>query len=95
MATTIVCDGGVEEAGGGKGDVDGCDGERSLDHLPAALLETIMTKLDVASLCSLASTCKTLKSCVTRVLTFTPNFHVFVSSRQHLSPFTSIDSDFV
>jgi hypothetical protein len=27
----------------------------------------------------LASTCKTLKSCVTRVLTFTPNFHIFVS----------------
>jgi hypothetical protein len=25
----------------------------------------------------LASTCKTLKSCVTRVLTFTPNFHIF------------------
>uniref|UniRef100_A0A1J3HV28 F-box/LRR-repeat protein 10 n=1 Tax=Noccaea caerulescens TaxID=107243 RepID=A0A1J3HV28_NOCCA len=69
MSTTnIVCDGG---------DVDGCDGERSLDLLPAALLETIMTKLDVASLCSLASTCKTLRSCVTRVLTFTPNFHVF------------------
>uniref|UniRef100_A0A1J3JZP2 F-box/LRR-repeat protein 10 n=1 Tax=Noccaea caerulescens TaxID=107243 RepID=A0A1J3JZP2_NOCCA len=69
MSTTnIVCDGGG---------VDGCDGERSLDLLPAALLETIMTKLDVASLCSLASTCKTLRSCVTRVLTFTPNFHVF------------------
>ncbi|KAJ4876860.1 F-box/LRR-repeat protein 10 [Raphanus sativus] len=48
-----------------------------LDMLPAALLETIMTKLDVASLCSLASTCKTLKSCVTRVLTFAPNFHLF------------------
>ncbi|CAH8373164.1 unnamed protein product [Eruca vesicaria subsp. sativa] len=56
------------------GDVDSCDG---LFMLPSALLETIMTKLDVASLCSLASTCKTLKSCVTRVLTFTPNFHVF------------------
>lgn len=54
-----------------------------LDMLPAALLETIMTKLDVASLCSLASTCKTLKSCVTRVLTFAPNFHLFVS----LSPY--------
>lgn len=66
--TTVVC-----------GDVEGCDGEISLDLLPAALLETIMTKLDVASLCSLASTCKTLKSCVTRVLTFTPNFHIFVS----------------
>ncbi|EOA30060.1 hypothetical protein CARUB_v10013167mg [Capsella rubella] len=65
--TTVVC-----------GDAEGCDDERrSLDLLPAALLETIMTKLDVASLCSLASTCKTLKSCVTRVLTFTPNFHVF------------------
>ncbi|CAA7021977.1 unnamed protein product [Microthlaspi erraticum] len=69
MATTnVVCDGG---------DVDGCGGERSLDLLPAALLETIMTKLDVASLCSIASTCRTLRSCVTRVLTFTPNFHVF------------------
>lgn len=68
------------------GDVDGCDMERSLDLLPAALLETIMTKLDVPSLCSLASTCKTLQSCVTRVLTFTPNFHVLVSSR-FLSPY--------
>ncbi|CDY26793.1 BnaC09g09200D [Brassica napus] len=65
MATTAVLD------------VDGFDEERSLDMLPAALLETIMTKLDVASLCSLASTCKTLKSCVSRVLTFTPNFHLF------------------
>ncbi|KAL0694255.1 hypothetical protein Bca4012_061435 [Brassica carinata] len=70
MAATVV-------RNGGGGDVDGCDVERSLDMLPAALLETIMTKLDVASLCSLASTCKTLKSCATRVLTFTPNFHVF------------------
>ncbi|CAF2038221.1 hypothetical protein YC2023_105894 [Brassica napus] len=65
MATTVVLD------------ADGFDEERSLDMLPAALLETIMTKLDVASLCSLASTCKTLKSCVSRVLTFTPNFHLF------------------
>ncbi|CAH2051508.1 unnamed protein product [Thlaspi arvense] len=73
MESIVVCDGGVE----GGGDVDGCDGEGSLVMLPAALLETIMTKLDVASLCSLASTCKTLNSCVTRVLTFTPNFHIF------------------
>ncbi|CAN8271306.1 unnamed protein product [Cochlearia groenlandica] len=67
--TTVVCD-------GGGGDVDGCDVDRSLDLLPTALLETIMTKLDVANLCSLASTCKSLKSCVARVLTFAPNFHV-------------------
>ncbi|XP_010526880.1 PREDICTED: F-box/LRR-repeat protein 10 [Tarenaya hassleriana] len=62
---------------GGRGDCGRCDGGRNLDLLPAALLETVMTKLDVASLCSLASTCRTLRSCVSRVLTFAPNFHIF------------------
>ncbi|KAG8644105.1 hypothetical protein MANES_11G098300v8 [Manihot esculenta] len=51
--------------------------EESFDQLPAALLATIMTKLDVASICSVASTCKIFKACASHILTFIPNFHLF------------------
>ncbi|KAM1031356.1 hypothetical protein ACFX2C_035156 [Malus domestica] len=48
----------------------------SLDHLPSALLATIMTKLDVASVCSVASTCTAFKACASHILSFIPSFHI-------------------
>lgn len=51
----------------------------SLDQLPAALLGTIMTKLDVSSLCSVAATCKALNLSASQILSFLPNFHLLVS----------------
>ncbi|PQQ14477.1 F-box/LRR-repeat protein 10 isoform X1 [Prunus yedoensis var. nudiflora] len=48
----------------------------SLDHLPSALLATIMTNLDVASICSVASTCTAFKACASQILSFIPSFHL-------------------
>ncbi|KAL5706310.1 hypothetical protein ACHQM5_024497 [Ranunculus cassubicifolius] len=52
------------------------DDERSLDHLPSALLASIISKLDLSSICSIASTCKTFNSSASHVLSFLPNFHL-------------------
>ena len=52
---------------------------QSLEILPMAVLATIMTKLDVPSICSVASTCKTFKACASHILSFLPNFHLLVS----------------
>ncbi|KAJ4962323.1 hypothetical protein NE237_022262 [Protea cynaroides] len=49
---------------------------QGLEFLPSALLATIMAKLDVASICSVASTCKTLNACVSQIFSFLPNFHL-------------------
>ncbi|PSS21780.1 F-box/LRR-repeat protein [Actinidia chinensis var. chinensis] len=49
---------------------------QSLEILPMAVLATIMTKLDVPSICSVASTCKTFKACASHILSFLPNFHL-------------------
>ncbi|XP_038706071.1 F-box/LRR-repeat protein 10-like isoform X2 [Tripterygium wilfordii] len=49
--------------------------KRRLEQLPLEILESIMTWLDVASICSLACTCKTLESCASNVLTFLDKFH--------------------
>lgn len=48
----------------------------ALEQLPAALLATIMTKLDVSSIRSLASTCTTIRSCASQIFHFLPNFHL-------------------
>ncbi|KAK7280611.1 hypothetical protein RJT34_25676 [Clitoria ternatea] len=50
--------------------------EVRLDHLPQALLATIMTKLDIASICSLASTSSTFRFCAHHILSFLPTFHL-------------------
>ncbi|XP_061337454.1 F-box/LRR-repeat protein 10 [Gastrolobium bilobum] len=50
--------------------------EVSLDHLPYALLATIMTKLDIASICSIATTSSTFRSCAQQIISFLPNFHL-------------------
>jgi hypothetical protein len=61
--------------------------EGSLDQLPATVLETIVSKLDVASICSVASTCKTFNACASHILTFIPSFHLLVSqSLRHEKP---------
>lgn len=57
--------------------------EARLDQLPYALLATIMTKLDVASICSLSSTCSTFRSCAKHILSFLPNFHLIVTLSIH------------
>lgn len=49
-----------------------------LDSLPSALVGTIMTKLDIASICSLASTSSTFRSCSRQILSFLPTFHLLV-----------------
>ncbi|EOX97552.1 hypothetical protein QUC31_015636 [Theobroma cacao] len=48
----------------------------SLDQLPTALLATIMTKLDISSISSLAVTCRNFNSCASHILSFLPNFHI-------------------
>jgi hypothetical protein len=53
--------------------------EVKLDQLPYALLATIMTKLDIASVCSLSATSSTFRSCAKQILSFLPNFHLIVS----------------
>ncbi|XP_074285892.1 F-box/LRR-repeat protein 10 [Silene latifolia] len=47
-----------------------------LEQLPSALLATIMSKLDMASICSVASTCRTFKFCASHILTFLPTVHL-------------------
>ncbi|KAJ4715927.1 F-box family protein [Melia azedarach] len=49
---------------------------KNLDRLPGALLCTIMTKLDVASICSVAATCTTFRTCVSQILSFLTNFNL-------------------
>ncbi|XP_057517275.1 F-box/LRR-repeat protein 10 [Amaranthus tricolor] len=59
--------------------IEGDQGEEEkmgLEHLPSALLATIIAKLDMASICSVASTCRTFKSCASHILTFLPTVHL-------------------
>ncbi|KAL0560974.1 hypothetical protein IC582_001392 [Cucumis melo] len=55
---------------------DGDGSVKSLDLLPSAVLATIMTKLDLPSICSLASTCRIFHSCASQILNFLPTFHL-------------------
>ncbi|KAL1811099.1 hypothetical protein ACET3Z_021164 [Daucus carota] len=48
----------------------------TLDLLPIALLGTILTKLDIPSICSAASTCKSFNSSASTILSFLPHFHL-------------------
>ncbi|EPS59864.1 f-box family protein, partial [Genlisea aurea] len=62
-----------------------------LELLPAALIATVMTKLDVPSILSLASTCKAFRSCGEHILSFLPCFHIpdFAPSMNYLRPLLS------
>ncbi|CAN1134654.1 F-box/LRR-repeat protein 10 [Linum perenne] len=51
------------------------EGER-LDQMPGALLCTIMSKLDVGSICSIASTCTAFRASASHLFGFIPNFHL-------------------
>jgi len=53
-------------------------GEASLEGLPSALVATVMTKLDIASICSLASTSSAFRSCGRHILSFLPSFNLLV-----------------
>lgn len=55
---------------------DSNGGFESLDLLPSAILATIFTKLDVPSICSCASTCKTFRACASQILSFLPTLHL-------------------
>ncbi|CAN1771020.1 F-box/LRR-repeat protein 10 [Linum perenne] len=55
------------------------EGER-LDQMPGALLCTIMSKLDVGSICSIASTCTAFRASASHLFGFIPNFHLLLRS---------------
>ncbi|KAK4849160.1 hypothetical protein QYF36_021550 [Acer negundo] len=57
------------------GDSESSNGKR-IDQLPEALLGVIMTKLDVASICSVTATCSNFKSCTSQILSFLTHFHL-------------------
>ncbi|KAI3812133.1 hypothetical protein L1987_16839 [Smallanthus sonchifolius] len=50
--------------------------EMSLDRLSSEVLATIMTKLDVSSICAIALTCKSFRLCAQDIFKFLPNFHL-------------------
>ncbi|CAL1372890.1 unnamed protein product [Linum trigynum] len=66
-----------EGSGGGKGEAAEAEGEgKRLDRLPEALVCTIMSKLDVGSICSVASTCRAFRASASHLFAFIPNFHL-------------------
>uniref|UniRef100_A0A1D1XDD0 F-box/LRR-repeat protein 10 n=2 Tax=Anthurium amnicola TaxID=1678845 RepID=A0A1D1XDD0_9ARAE len=80
MAAGEIGEGGVGgSGGGGRGDlalVAGSRGTTTLAHLPAAVMETVLLKLDVPSLCSVAVTCRILHDYATHTLSFLPALHL-------------------
>ncbi|KAI4367375.1 hypothetical protein MLD38_023118 [Melastoma candidum] len=76
---------GSGRGGGSGGNVEVAGG---LDQLPAALIASIMIKLDVSSICSAGSTCRSLRSCASHVLSFLPDFHLLdiAPSTEQLRP---------
>ncbi|KAK4754805.1 hypothetical protein SAY87_008562 [Trapa incisa] len=65
-----------QTANSGRGRMEGSTRSTVLEELPSAVLATIMAKLDLSSLCSARSTCKTFRSCASHVLSFLPSFHL-------------------
>ncbi|KAL4569663.1 hypothetical protein LXL04_025305 [Taraxacum kok-saghyz] len=51
-------------------------GEMSLDKLSSEVFATIMTKLDVSSICAISLTCKSFRVCAQDIFKFLPNFHL-------------------
>ncbi|PKA60120.1 F-box/LRR-repeat protein 10 [Apostasia shenzhenica] len=45
-------------------------------HLPSTVMATILSKLDLRSLCSVAATCRSLRACASHTLSFLPAFHL-------------------
>ncbi|CAN1192559.1 F-box/LRR-repeat protein 10 [Linum perenne] len=59
-------------AGSGAGEPEGY----KLNELPEAILSTIISKLDVASICSVACTCKPCSASASHLFTFMRNFYL-------------------
>ncbi|KAF5754687.1 putative F-box domain, leucine-rich repeat domain superfamily, F-box-like domain superfamily [Helianthus annuus] len=55
---------------------DEITGEMTLDRLSSEVLATIMTKLDVSSICAITLTCKSFRICAQDIFKFIPNFHL-------------------
>ncbi|KAL5984062.1 hypothetical protein ACLOJK_018164 [Asimina triloba] len=62
--------------------------EGRLLQLPSALTATILAKLDISSLRSAASTCKSLNSISSHILSFLPDFHLLGFHDKKLPPWT-------
>ncbi|CAA6673534.1 unnamed protein product [Spirodela intermedia] len=63
----------------------------TITHLPAAVMGTVLLKLDVPSLCSVAATSRSLHDCAAQALSFLPAFHLLeisptVDLLRHLLP---------
>lgn len=58
--------------------MEGSSSVNGLEELPSAVLATILAKLDVSSICSVRSTCRTFRSCASHVLSFLPCVHLLV-----------------
>ncbi|XP_076942176.1 F-box/LRR-repeat protein 10 [Bidens hawaiensis] len=48
----------------------------TLNRLPSEVLTTILTKLDVPSICAVTLTCTTFRVCAQDIFKFIPNFHL-------------------
>ncbi|KAI3737047.1 hypothetical protein L2E82_27042 [Cichorium intybus] len=55
-------------------------GETSIDQLSSEVVATIMTKLDVASICAISLTCRSFRVCAQDIFKFLPNFHLLIWS---------------
>jgi hypothetical protein len=53
--------------------------------LPAAVVATILSRLDVRSLLLAAAACRGLRACASHALAFLPSFHLLVRSSHALS----------
>lgn len=53
--------------------------------LPAAVVATILSRLDVRSLLLAAAACRGLRACASHALVFLPSFHLLVRSSHALS----------
>lgn len=78
MAAGELAGGGSEDGGSGEG-AELAPGATTIAHLPEAVVETVLLKLDVPSLCSVAATCRSLRNYATRTLSFLPALHLLVS----------------
>ncbi|CAI9275748.1 unnamed protein product [Lactuca saligna] len=51
-------------------------GKMCLDQLSSEVVATIMTKLDVSSICAISLTCQSFRVCAQDIFKFLPNFHL-------------------
>ncbi|CAN6463939.1 unnamed protein product [Victoria cruziana] len=68
-ASRIACREGEEEE-------NAASGSLCLEMLPQALLQSVMARLDVSSLCSASAACKAFHASASQALSFIPSFHL-------------------